>query len=234
MKLYDEYLKRHCLQLPLVRHVDKSTLMFRVTDNSDWPGRWLMVTIQWVLNRGETGFYTISFITPNHDGYRHNNLLQYHASKEVTVEWDEFDRYILEWPHTLLQTGIRCLSNAEAHFEAWQMFQFCHDTWITKQPYEIQDIFFDSIDLSRSQAARKMSQEQALLYLQQECPTVFHAWKYDILGRLAVYADWLCDLIGYFDGTKNRPQQRVPTGLRDSTSRAICVGCETTKNSSMA
>lgn len=227
MRLYDEYLKRHGCHLSFVQHTRTFALLFRA-DEAQWDSRWIVLKSEWHQGRGETGHYEFVFSRPNHDGQRRSHLFTQRPKTEI--EWDEYDKYLTEWPHS----GLKPLTREEAGFEAWQIFQFCHDTWITKQPYEIQDIFFDSIDMDRSRKARKTSQEQILLYLRQEYPTILHGWKYDILGPLAYYADWLVDIIERSHGTQNQKEQGISTGLWSATCGTLCVGCETAKDSPLA
>jgi hypothetical protein len=188
MRLYDEYLKRHGLCLPLVRHANKSTLLFRVLDNSLWQSHWLLFSAEWHHKRGETGHYEVSFSAPNRD---QSTLVHLEKAK---IQWDEYDRYFMNWP--VLNTGVEYLSREDAASELWQIFQFCHDAWISRQPYEIQEILHDCTDMQRSEQARKASQEFVLFYLQQEYPTILSAWQHDMIGWFQFYADWLVDFLG--------------------------------------
>jgi hypothetical protein len=206
MRLYEEYLQRHLLSVPLVRHEDQGSIILRTTDAKHWNSRWIFVTIRWQDQGIHPGKYYIEFYSPIHDGYGSGRLFSKSSAKEI--EWDEYEDYFLAWSNGLegfldrpSRESTRVVSGEkEVILTAWEVFLFCYDGWFAAQSSELRSYIDRSIDLDLPLERRYIGYQDSLIYLTARHPAILKSWKYDMLGLVQNYSHWLAQLI---DGKKD-------------------------------
>ena len=201
MRLYEEYLERHLLNMPIVRHENQGAIILRTTDSKHWNSRWIIVTIRWHDQGIHPGKYYVEFYSPVHDGYSTGRLFNKSGAKEL--EWDEYEDYFLNWSNNM--TGFLDESSRKTSFvvkgdkdvilTAWEVFLFCYDGWFTSQCSELRGYIDRSVDLDLLSEERYCGYQDSLIYLTARHTAILKSWKYDVLGLVQKYSYWLAQLI---------------------------------------
>jgi len=192
MRLFEEYLLRHKItDVPLVHHCANGTLLLESTDLT-WDSRWILVTIQWVEDDHHPGQYQISMSIPIHDGYAKSSFFS--RGRVIEKKWQDYEDYILEWTQAI--QGVRPIrGQREITMSAWEMFTFMCDSWFIKQPTQLKQKLFQSLDKENSIATRYSNYQDVAIFLSTHHPAVMRAWKYEVLAHVQNRADWLARLI---------------------------------------
>lgn len=193
MRLFEEYLLRHkIIDVPLVHHCANGTLLLESTDPSQWESRWVLVSIRWIEDDHHPGQYLIEMKVPVHDGYAKGSFFA--RRRAIEKKWQEYEDYILEW--TRILTGVRPIrGQREVTMSAWEMFTFMSDSWFIKQPAQLKQKLFQSLDKENSIATRYSNYQDVAIFLSTHHPAVMRAWKYEVLAHVQNRADWLANLI---------------------------------------
>ncbi len=195
MRLYDEYLKRRGITVPVVQHRQEGAVLLWTTDPliSTWQNRWVLVTARWRPDDDHPGKYEVVYHLPVHNGGTKGRLFA--QMPPIMLEWDEYEDFFYKWAAGL--KGVRPASgHRQVVLTAWEMFVFCYDDWFRRQGSDLKDRhLYTSIDDQLSADARYAGYQSVLLYLSAHHPAVLQAWKYEMLMKVYNYSDWLVDLI---------------------------------------
>ncbi len=198
MKLYEEFLNRINVKVPVVEHHSDWAFLFR-TYGTGWLVPFVVLTVEWKSVENRVGYYMLTYHKAVHDGYGIGKSIDNY--KELRISWDEYDDYFLNWEvRNYIKPGLSesltpiCGAN-EILFSAWEMFVYIHDGWIARQPPEFRVYVEGVIDDARSDNERMKSYQNALLFLTTREPKVLRTWKNEIMGRLSNYAHWLGRLL---------------------------------------
>lgn len=193
MRLFEEYFTRHNIaDVPVVHHCTAGALILRTTDSSIWKNRWLLVTIRWEPHDHHPGQYRIDMNSPIHDGYASDSIFTKWPS--LHKKWHEYEDFFLEWSEDL--KAVEPVQGAkEVVLAAWEMFVFAYDSWFFRQPNDIKRMLFESLDKDRPVEYRHQHYQDVAIFLATHHPAVLRAWKYEVLGRVVDYADWLAKIV---------------------------------------
>lgn len=208
MRLYEEYLLRHdIINVPLVHHCHNGTLILRSTNSSVWANRWVLLKIKWVDHEYRPGHYCIDMNIPIHDGYSKGIIFEKICS--VEKKWHEYENFLIDWSSGLISfvesivdskvEGLEPITEVkEIIMVAWEMFVFVCDERFTKQPNDIQQKLFATLDKDNSIETRYYYYRDIVTFLSTQQPSILRIWKYEfleIIGDMQTYADWLAILI---------------------------------------
>jgi hypothetical protein len=206
MKLYEEYLKRHSIKIPLVEYCNSGSLILKTKDLSTWSSQWLLMFICWENHHAHPGSFRISIHSANHD----SKLSAYKKELEILLKWDEYEDFILnlevpvavKWTFnekTLelveqLKFVSPVVGEDEATMAIWEMFVFAHDTWFCKQPDRIKNLLYNTLnaDLTLKERYENCCGLSSLLSITN--PHIYRIWKYDFLGKISDYSHWLAKI----------------------------------------
>lgn len=192
MRLFEEYFQRHGINVPVAHHCNAGALILRTNDASLWKNRWLLVTINWEDHPHHPGQYVIRMNSPVHDGYSKASIFT--KWPPVFKKWHEYEDFFLEWS-ARLKGATPVTGTKEVTLAAWEMFVFAYDSWFLRQPPEVKRSLFDSLDKDNSLEARYIAYQDVAVFLATHQPAVLRTWKYDVLGSVQYYSDWLARLI---------------------------------------
>lgn len=235
MRLFEEYLARHNLDVPLVHHCANGTLLLESTTrpkNGMWSSRWILVSIKWIDEDHHPGYYRIEMNIPVYNGYSKGTLF----TKQLKVEkkWQEYESFFLNWAGSL--TGMRSISDKmENILTAWEMFVFICDEWFSSQygnlsgrearrgvylnsdqiqaridhcPTILKQKLFQSLDKENSISTRYSNYQDVAIFLSTHHPAVMQAW-HEVLASLQNRADWLACLIEKnYESAQKEPTQK--------------------------
>ena len=81
MRIFEEYLKRHNIDVPIVHHCNVGTLILKA-DGFEW----MVMEIRWISHDYHPGQYSIAINTPIHDGYINDCVFTKNST--VYKKWD--------------------------------------------------------------------------------------------------------------------------------------------------
>lgn len=186
MKLFEEYLSRHnIIDIPLVHHCNHAFLLLK-NDKS-----WSLLSIDWLPHDRHPGHYVIKIQKPVYDGYLIGKLFT--TAVYAEVKWNEYENYLLN--QCSFFSGLKPIASKNAVISAWEIFVYTHDSWFSKQNYQIKDKLFKSLDNELSFEERYSAYQDAAMLISTHQPAIMHSWKYELLLKLQNQAMWLEALI---------------------------------------
>ena len=185
MRIFEEYLKRNDIDVPIVHHCNIGTLILR-GDN-----RWSLMNIKWQHHEYHPGQYEITIDSPIHDGHVSNVFFT--KNRPILKKWDEYEDFFLNWGknHPTLKPVFEV---KEVMLSAWEIFVFSFDSWFSKKP-EFTNLLFESLDKDNPVDLRYKKQQELINLISVEYPNIFKIWRYEVLIRTQNYAFWLATLL---------------------------------------
>jgi len=191
MLLVEEYLKRHGIDIPFVRHVKQGYLF--VKRPSDARMEFRILSIKHVVHWRNPSQYKITIMMPRHNNFGDGRMFD--LTDEVTVPWDEFVEWISDPfgdadDKTTLISGRR-----EALVCAWEMFVYCCDSGFVDRAND--RIFWTSLDkevsIDERYAVIKEILERYKSSMSRE--RMWGVWRDNIEMFLKNYCFWLDEIL---------------------------------------
>lgn len=187
MRLHEEYIKRHGLDIPVVQYERRSTIFLRSHQRESI--EWRILAIQWIHVNRHPGYFEMSYVVPVHDGWRED--LFRHIFRPKILYWDEYEATISKLVAEIVQDKFEAISNKDHVFALWQMFLYMHDSLIARHmPPEFYELVEDSVACSSS-----VSYEKAVDMLWEKIPNLYNTLKSQVLPLAAIHSQWLENLI---------------------------------------
>lgn len=208
MQLYEEYLNRHKINKPLVSYKQTSTAIIV----GGMPTRWVLLNVLWNDPGGGVGHYAVEYLRPIHDGHTRNRCFERFADKKLC--WDEYEDYFIQVAlslkdeiafdgQSIIVPKLVCGSK-DVLLSLWEMFLFVYDGWICRQPGELKNYIYRSVNPESSAEERYAGYMESLVYLATRAPSVLKSWKTDFMPMAHNYATWLIDLYRYDESISTR------------------------------
>lgn len=186
MRLYEEYLNRHKISIPIIHHANNSSLLLKVESS-----RWIFLTIKWIEGSRHPGIYDIGIKLPIHNGFEKHI---FNAWYSVSKKWDEYEEFLDTWSNSLKKVEIIENSNYLV-LDFFEMFVYIFDSWFQKRSFTLKKNLFDILDKENSLEKRFFAFQDMIIYLSTNHIDVFKVWKHEIFDYLPYYADWLGTLV---------------------------------------
>ena len=182
MYLCEEYLERHNIKIPYVKHVHSGCVFFKPADN-----HWCLLTIVWKEPTGRPGIYHVRIYEPIHNGFKDGLLFEQINEKKLFL--DEYEDYFLEWRKGI----VKVARGPEVQLTAWEICLRCYDgllaNYVTKQD------FLSTIDHDLTVESRLKSLDKIMAYFKEAFPLFLEAWEMDVRRYTEGYAHWLAELV---------------------------------------
>jgi len=194
MKLYEEYLARHGLKIPVVNHCTNGSVFLQRDRTSKY--NYSFLKIFWVENPRGPGNYVITHLCPIRDGFHQQGHI-FDRISSVNVYWDQYEDYLLDWIATNIQLEktMQPVPSERCLFAAWEMFVYIFDSWFNNQPQSIKTVLFDTLDEDNSHGFRTQSYKEICNYMSVNTPAILKIWREEILIWVGFYSGWLSKLI---------------------------------------
>lgn len=201
MKLYEEYLARHRLEVPVISHCTTGSVFLR-TGMMAFPYSFLKIF--WVENSRGPGNYVITHVHPIRDGFYEKGQI-FERISSVNLYWDQYEDYLLEWADNCVGRPVR---SDVSFFAAWEMFVYIFDSWFKNQPQILKTVLFETLDEDNSHNVRMQSYKEICNYMAVHTPAILKVWREEILIWVGCYSGWLSRLIEE-KCSKNMPQSKL-------------------------
>ncbi len=193
MKIFEEYVKRHNLNVPLVHYSNRGSLLFKVCSNDAyWNNkRWTILSFYWHEN-SNPGEYLFTWETPIHNAFHKGKLFDKFYIEKKT--WNEYENYIIdEIPNFDTLTPVR--GAKEIALTAWEMFVHQYDEFFLRSKSSMKNFLFETIDTQKDIHMRYDAFQEFCFLLEKQYPALLKTWKFEVLMRLSKYSDWLAVVI---------------------------------------
>jgi len=190
MRLHEEYISRHHLEVPVVRYDSRSSIFLKTKQS---PCAWRVLSIQWREGGHHPGFFEVNYMMPKHNGYQSGDLLL-NVLYPVNLYWEEYEQGILDLVADIRSDYVAVLEE-ESLSAAWQMFLVMHDTLFAHFSHG----FFADVERSTSTDLdvdeRRRAFKTAEKHVDLVAPRTYESWKYQVAPLANLHSKWLEDLI---------------------------------------
>lgn len=145
MRLHEEYIQRHKLDIPVVLRDSRSTLFLK-TKNA--PYRWSIFGIVWRHKKHNPGFYQFSQMEPIRNG-----LGAFNSVDVNDVYWDQYETELFKIIDRYKGDGFFGVPKDHQILTAWEMFLYMYEDWLSRH-MDFQ--FFRFVDQSTNTAFNLM------------------------------------------------------------------------------
>lgn len=183
MQLVEEYLLRHAIQLPLVKHQNAAVVFFRDKD-----GVWCVKQLQWHPPDVHPGMYSASTNRVSHNGFEKGRYFDH--IEESQLQWDEYEPYLLEWASV---PRIVPRTQGEMIIAEWEMVLRCCDKALIRHVNH--DKLCASIDSDLPIDERCQIIEECVEYFSRSAHDVYRMWSGDLAFYRSHYALWLAEMV---------------------------------------
>lgn len=198
MRIYEEYIKRYNLSLPIVKHINFGCIFLRNSSTVSNGIEWLLYTISFKPPSNHPGEYIIRTLRPIHDGCKSSYNFQ--TIDEDIVEWDKYESHVMGWIRKKNKNHV-IHGTKEVVLTAWEIFIHTHDSFFAKNYSP--NIIFNTIDDSASIKDRYNSYQECINILQNEYTEVYNYWKFEMVEYIRNYSHWLSQLVIDYGETPN-------------------------------
>jgi hypothetical protein len=171
MRLYEEYVNRHNLSVPVVSHADHSLLFSRKDTGKSI--NWMIFSSQLKRDIHRHGIYHCTLMYPQRGGRCSGN----HGYKSFAVneiEWDDYEDYVLKHIGAKFVDGIVC-DRTTVFLTIFEMFVFQAENYFLR--YALNDDFVNSLDLDLSANVRFEYANKFLSSATFKTSEIFEYWE---------------------------------------------------------
>jgi len=188
MRLNEEYLQRHNIVVPTIRHVSLGYLVLR------YPGEnffdWDVVAIEWEEPTSHVGTYHLKFFRPHKTDIDSNFLHQ--IGEDIVLRWDEYEDFMWTWSKSL-QQGAIISDPMQLVLTVWEMYVYSHDAYFADNYSHLSDLLFQSLDFNSSLAHRYDGYVRFLKSVDTK-RSPFSYWNEHLSRITKNYSSWLAKL----------------------------------------
>lgn len=187
MRLHEEYINRHKLDIPIVRYDSASTVFLR---SKDVPVGWRIINIRWHSCHWHPGHFTIKITSPSHNrGDRLQDVVL-----PVEVHWDEYENRILAIARSSRRHFL-AVPRIESDLSAWYIFLLMYDAYMIRTSSSVKEFIAESVDQDVDLLLRHLAARKAQSLLAREDEPLYEAFRRSVQPLTEKYADWLVNLI---------------------------------------
>jgi len=190
LKISDEYLMRHSIHGPFVKHTSRGVLFIR--EMCDYGVYWTILTTEWNHPGNHPGSYSVKYLCPVHNV----RSFEFELSLECTdmrLQWEEYEDFFERFSKSYKKSSI-VNEHKEIILMAWEMFAYSHDNYLCKNFKNHYNLLFKSLDFTTCVDSRYKSYLEFMKILGNE-EVYFSSFKSDLNKYVNNYSYWLVDLI---------------------------------------
>jgi len=192
MHLHEEYIRRHKLDVPVIRYNQRSKILLR---NDSLPN-WRILSLDWQSDYAHPGYWLCSLIEPIHASFgRDRNWRQLFRPRQIF--WDQYDGFMksLAADHcgwTVTQNQL------DSELFCWEVLLYTCDNWVSHNMRENRAFLKNmamSIDKKFSLDDRLASFQEAFRIVQNTSMSVAEFYSYNICNHHGDGQKWFSELI---------------------------------------
>jgi len=191
MRLHEEYVRRHGLDIPVIRFDSRSNLFLKTKDA---PFRWSIFNIIWRPQIGKPGYYEFVQMNPLHNGQGEFCCRE----KDHYVYWDQYESELTKIIKEYRDGGYCSIPSQFRNLMAWEMFVYMYDGWMSRR---MDGDFYRQVELSTSVKLdydeRSLALRTAIKILSDSAGSeeIIEMLNYQIMPMINGHSQWLEDLV---------------------------------------
>lgn len=174
MQIYQEYMQRHSLDVPVVKHISSGTVFFKESDRKQWH----ILHLDWQPAGIHPGFYKCNVIVPNHDHGESSRPFHIHG---LELHFDEYESHFAKLRH---KKAFFAANETEVYLAAWQMFCYLCDSLMSR--FAAYDCFYKSLDPKVDSEDRYKNLNETLALIEQHYGSgspCMNVWRNQLLRK---------------------------------------------------
>ena len=183
MNIIDEYLLRHGLSFPIVRHSDGIVILRELPTQ-----KLFVLSTKWITNNHHPGHYLVELRHPSHSASKQSlsNLFECRFSYEK--KWSEYEDFFFSWTRNM--NFVPILERKNVIISAWEIFVCCYEFWFLNGSDLFKKKLFDTLDPEQNLEDRLFSCEYFLNQREFKVSELSKIWENKFLGETNNYLDW--------------------------------------------
>jgi len=186
MHLFEEYLNRQNISIPIVQHCATGIVILKNPDNSK-----LFLFIKRIESESKPSFYNIILKSPVHDGYRYNAFFK--QKKVSVVTWQMYEQFFLDRNNFENTTAV--CGNKNISLACLEVLAFIYDGWFCEKSSYLKNILYNCLDLDLTLEERFENYNNLINKLHKFEPNIYYNYKKNLLLPTENYAEWLAKII---------------------------------------
>lgn len=187
MLIYEEYLTRHKIAVPVVQRVNTGSFFHKVFGP----------TVQWFITSIKLGdppesgpqVFNVSTHLTGFGGMRRSTQI----NQFTNIQWAEFDDFIMEWAKSVPPENA-VFGEQNVELTAWELFVAEQESIFVKN-YGSSSLLFETLDLTSSLEARYAAYQKLMLSVDPSRDPLYSTWEQRRQSYLRTYCHWLVDFI---------------------------------------
>jgi hypothetical protein len=187
MNIIDEYLLRHGLSFPIVRHSDGIVILRELQTQ-----KLFVLSTKWITNNHHPGHYLVELRHPSYSASKQSlsNLFECRFSYEKN--WSEYEDFFFSWMRNM--NFVPILERKNIIISAWEIFVCCYEFWFLNGSDLFKEELFDTLDPEQSLENRFFSCEHFFNQKEFKISELSKIWEEKFLGEINNYLDWFDSL----------------------------------------
>lgn len=171
MQLHEEYISRHRLNVPVIKHDTRSNVVLRNSNN-----KLSILDIRWIEVGNHPGYYLVTRLSSSSE-----------HEEETEVFYEDYDEYILHLALVFRSDDIRVVAENERELAIWEIFVEMYNLGSIES---IKWCVRNSIRSDRSISYRNQFYQHALLEL-KKFVDYYDSYFYRFLPLVKGHSFWL-------------------------------------------
>ena len=201
MRLHEEYHKRKKYDFPILKFVDKGSVILHAKEGHKVDHEWLHVSIDYRVENNRAPYFSVWISTTNivYGTADFSNFTNGGGKiiLEEKWEWETYEDNIIKLVNQYSK-NYKAIFNKEAIAISWHSFIASNQDWfVNNLPWKFVDILADSLSLEDKSSSIKFVES----FIKEKSEKVFLYWK-TAKGTLDTknYSDWFVDIFQYHSG----------------------------------
>ena len=197
MRLHEEYLKRHGIDVPLILYDKKSSLVLR---KKEPPFAWKFFEARWVWpDPGHPGYYEFHEMTPRKNGWEDGKWFGERPLR--AYYWDEYETALLQHMKNYREAGYIPVPKSERAIVGFEVLLYLFDSMMADLMVSNGERFCKQVcevlDMRRNWSERVTSFYECWNFLTKtpHHETLNEAFQFAVLPPINNQSQWLKNLI---------------------------------------
>lgn len=186
MQLVEEYLKRHEIKIPHIRHFNCGYVFFRTMESSRV--KWKILKIVYVPDSSHPGTYSIISMNPYYNGYVKGSNVFSEDFNYSTIQIDELEKFLFKLTKNYKKSEI-ISDQKNVILTAWEMFVYYGDNFFSKEVPV--NLLYESLNPKLSLVEKHMAYTNVVQYLTDKKSEIVRIWRDELLNLTKYYLHWV-------------------------------------------